>query len=388
METQSTSIGDHEMNKTLSISITAFCIIIFIGLVSYKKPQTGGNILKIGCISILSGEVATYGKETKQGLDLAIEEANRSSILGSRKIEVIYEDDQIDAKIGTQAINKLITIDKVPIIIGAFSSRVTLAIAPIAERNKTVLISASATADSIKDAGDYIFRIVPPNKAQGATAVKFSLNKLNAKTAAVYYVNDEYGVSLAAEFKTAYESMGGKVVFYEGFGPGQKDFRSTIQKLKSIKPEMVYFPGQAGETGLILKQAKELALDVPFVGGDGSYSPDLITIAGNAAEGTYYTLMAMGFGISDDLIEQFKKNFFSKYFEEPTVYAAYAYEAGKIVAEVLAKAEYDSESIKKELYALKDFKGVTGLTSFDTNGEVDKTFYVYVVENGKFVLVP
>ncbi len=375
------------MNKRIWIGSAALLLVIVIIAISRLKPQNNSNTLKIGCISILSGEVATYGKETKQGIDLAIEEANQSGIFGERKVEVIYEDSQIDAKTGVQAINKLISIDKTPVIIGAFSSRVTLAIAPIAEKNKVVLLSASSTADSIKDAGDYIFRIVPPNKTQGTSAAKFALDKLQKKSAAVYYVNDEYGVSLAAEFKKAYENMGGKVIFYEGFAPGQKDFRSTLQKIKTTNPEMIYFPGQAGETGLILKQAKEIALNVSFVGGDGSYSPDLITIAGNTAEGTYYTLMAMGFGVSDDLIEQFKENFFAKYIEEPTVYAAYAYEAGKIVAHVLAKAEYNPESIKKELYALKDFRGITGLTNFDTYGEVDKAFYVYVVKNGKFEIV-
>lgn len=210
---------------------------------------------------------------------------------------------------------------------------------------------------------------------------------MNKKTAAIYFVNDEYGVSLAQEFRKAYESLGGKIVFYEGFDPGQKDFRATIAKIKDKNPEMIYFPGQAGETGLILKQAKEIGLDLPFIGGDGSYSPDLIKIAGNAAENTYYTLMAMGFGVSDQLIEEFQKNYKAKYNEDATVYAAYAYEAGKIVAEVLSKAEYNSESIKKALYNLKDYKGITGYTTFDKNGEVSKDFYMYQVKNGQFVLV-
>jgi len=368
--------------------IVAFSIILALSAIvlNCTKQDSASNELTIGCISILSGEVATYGKETRQGIDLAIEETNNSGILGDKKIKVIYEDSQIDAKIGTQAINKLINIDKVPLIIGAFSSRVTLAISPIAERNQTVLISASATADAVKDAGDYIFRIVPPNKAQGTTAAKFALDKLDKKTAAVFHVNDEYGVSLAAEFKKAYEEFGGKILFYEGFNPGQKDFRSSIQKIINAKPAFVYFPGQAAETGLILKQSKELGLDVPFIGGDGSYSPDLITIAGNTAENTYYTLMAMGFGVSDSLISNFESNYEAKYNEKPTVYAAYAYEAGKIVGSVLSEAEYTGDSIKEHLYALNNFKGITGYTSFDEYGEVNKDFYMYVVKDGDFEL--
>ncbi len=372
-------------NLTASYKLLTLGFLVLL-LFSFGCSKKDKNELKIGCITILSGEVATYGKETKQGIDLAIEQANNSGMLGSKKIKVVYEDSQIDAKVGTQAINKLINIDKVPIIIGAFSSRVTLAIAPIAERNKTVLLSASATADAIRDAGDYVFRIVPPNKAQGTTAARFAKNELNKKTVAVYYVNDEYGVSLAAEFRKAYEEIDGQILFYEGFSPGQKDFRSTLQKIKQTTPEIVYFPGQAGETGLILRQAKELGLNVPFIGGDGSYSPDLIKIAGNAAEDTYYTLMAMGFGVSDELISKFEDDFVAKYNEKPTVYAAYAFEAAKLITFVLSKADYDSESIKNAIYNLKDYKGITGITNFDEFGEVDKEFYMYVVKDGEFVL--
>jgi branched-chain amino acid transport system substrate-binding protein len=369
--------------KTLKIIFLYSLTVLF--LIGCKSKTEEKEVIKIGCISILSGEVATYGKETKQGLDLAIEEANQSGMLKGKKIEVIYEDDKIDAKTGTQAINKLINIDKVPIIIGAFSSRVTLAIAPIAEEKKVVLLSASATADEIKDAGDYIFRIVPPNRVQGTSAAKFIKNVLNKNNTAVYYVNDEYGVSLASEFKKAFEGLSGNIVFYDAFFPGQKDFRTPLNKIKGTHPDVIYFPGQASETGLILKQAKELGINVKFVGGDGSYSPDLNKIAGNAAEGTYYTLMAMGYGVSDTLIQTFTQRFIKTYGAEPTVYAGYAYEAGKIVAKVLAETSYQSDSIKNQLYQLKKFKGITGYTTFDKLGEVDKEFYIYIIKDGKFI---
>lgn len=369
--------------KTLRIAIViSMAVFVLIGCKSNNKDN---EVLKIGCITILSGDVATYGKETQQGLELAIEEANQSGMLKGRKIEVIYEDDKIDAKTGTQVINKLINIDKVPIIIGAFSSRVTLAISPIAEEKKVVLLSASATADAIKDAGDYIFRIVPPNKVQGTSAAKFIKNIIKKNNVAVFYVNDEYGVSLASEFRKAFEGLNGNIVFYDAFSPGQKDFKTPLNKIKGTNPDVIYFPGQAAETGLILKQAKELGMNVKFVGGDGSYSPDLIKIAVNAAEGTYYTLMAMGYVVSDSLIQTFTHKFIKKYGTEPTVYAGYAYEAGKIVSKVLSETAYQSDSLKNHLYKLKNFKGITGYTTFDKFGEVDKEFYIYYIKNGKFI---
>ena len=360
-----------------------FILLIFL-LFTLNACNNNSSELKIGCITILSGEVSTYGKESKQGLDMAIEEVNNSGVLGEKKIEVIYEDSKMDARVGTEAITKLINIDKVPLIVGAFSSSVMMAIAPIAEKNKVVLISASATADAIKDAGDYIFRIVPPNKVQGRTAAKFAINKLKLYNAVIYSVNNEYGISLANEFEKAFTSLQGKVLYRDSFNPGQKDFRAALQKIKELNPQVIFFPGQVIETGLILKQAREIGIKSVFIGGDGSYSPDLIKIAGDASENSYYTLTALGYGISDSLIVSFETKFKSKYGADPTVFSSYYYELGKIIGLVLSKAEYNSTSIKNELYKIKDYKGITGYTSFDKFGEVNKDYTIYVVKNGAF----
>ncbi len=375
-----------KMNKKILLIVLLALVFIISTFIFLDRNSTKDHTLTIGCISIFSGEIATYGKETKQGIALALDEINNSNILQGKELAVQYEDSQFDAKMGVQAINKLILVDKVPIILGAFSSRVTLAIAPIAEKYETVLMSASATADSIKNSGDYIFRIVPPNKVQGEVAAFFARENLKAKKAAVYYVNDEYGQGLSKEFTNIFTMNGGKVLFSEGFSLGQKDFRTTLQKIKKLEVDILYFPGQAIEIGLILKQSKEIGLNTIFVGADGSYSPDLIKIASDAASGAYFTLMSMGFGVSDDMIKQFNDSFKKKYNEEPTVYAAYAYDAMKIIGQVISKNNFDAKDIKKGLYDLEEYIGVTGLTKFDQHGEVDKNYYVYEIKDNKFIL--
>jgi branched-chain amino acid transport system substrate-binding protein len=274
----------------------------------------------------------------------------------------------------------------VPVIIGAFGSSVTLAIAPVAERNKVVLISASSTADKIRDAGDYIFRNVPPNARQAQTAVEFCLERLKAKRAAILYINNDYGISLRDEFKRRFQRAGGSIVAVEAYNPGARDFRSQLVKIKAAGPTVVFYPGHYQESGLILKQAKELGLKATFVGGDGSFAPELIQIAGNAAEGSYYTMMAMGYGVADEEIKKFVTAFKRKYGEEPSVYAAYAYDALKLIADAIRRGGYTADGIKNALYETKDFKGVTGITRFDKNGEVDKPFYIYEVKKGKFQL--
>lgn len=348
-----------------------------------KKKEKG---IKIGVITPLTGDGATYGMATKRGLDLAAEEINNKGGIKGKKLKLIYEDDQMKPEMGINAINKLIHFHKVPVVIGAFGSTITLSIAPIAESNKVVLFSASSTADEIKDAGDYIFRNVPPNSLQGRSASEFAVKKLNAKTASIFYMNNDYGITMKKAFENSFKELGGTVLLIENYNQGDKDFRTQLSKIKEKQPEVIFYPGHYQESGLILKQAKELGIKAIFIGGDGSYSPELIKIAGEAAEDSYYTLMAMGYGVADDEIIKFVKSYKQKHKEAPDVYSAYAYDSLNIIAEAIKKGGYSAEGIKSELYKINGFCGVTGITSFDGFGEVNKPFYIYSVRNGKFVL--
>lgn len=364
------------------ILLGVILLLLFAGGCTKKNDEE----IKIGVITPLSGEGATYGNATKRGVDLAVDEINQKGGIDGKKIVIVYEDDQIKAEVGTKAIQKLISIDKVPVILGAFGSSVSLAIAPIAEKSKVVLFSASSTADALKDAGDYFFRNVPPNSMQGKSAADFAIDKLGAKNAAILYMNNDYGVSLTKSFEEVFVQKGGNILIKENYNPDDKDFRTQLSKIKEKSPEVIFYPGHYKESAQILKQAKELGIKAKFIGGDGSYSPELIGIAGNSSEGSYYTLMAMGYGISDKEIKEFSEKFKTKYGEEPDVYSAYAFDAIKIIVKAIQEGGYISEGIKNELYKMKDFKGVTGLTTFDKFGEVDKPFYIYEVKNGKFEL--
>jgi branched-chain amino acid transport system substrate-binding protein len=370
-----------------NVFAASLCFFISAGLVSFLGCARQLETVKIGCITPLTGEGATYGAATKKGLELAKEEINAKGGIGGKPISIIYEDDQMSPRVATNAIQKLMSVDKVPIVIGAFGSSVTLAIAPIAERGKTVLFSASSTADAIKDSGDYIFRNVPPNRGQGNTAASFALNHLHAKTASIFKMNNDYGVSLTDSFTTDFQKGGGQVLSVESYNQDATDFRAQLTKIREQRPEIVFYPGHYQESALILKQAKELGISSIFLGGDGSYSPDLIRIAGPAAEGSYYTLMAMGYGVSDKEIQAFSSAFKAKYKDEPDVYAAYAYDGMMVIADAIRRGGYTADGIKSALYSTKNFKGVTGITNFDSNGEVSKPFGVYEVKAGKFVIL-
>lgn len=344
------------------------------------------NTIKIGIIGPFSGEGATYGMSMKRGIDLAIKETNESGGVLGKTLVGIYEDDKLTPKDGINAITKLINYDKVQAIIGSAASRVTLAIAPFAEKSKVVLISPISTADTIKYSGDYIFRNVPPNNQQGITAACFVYNDLNLKNSYVLFKNDDYGLSLAESFIDEFRKIDGEVIGSESYMIGTSNFRNQLNKIRRLNPDIVFFPGNYEESGIILKQARELNIQSVFVGGDGSYSPELIRIAGKAAEGTYYTIMSLPQDTSSNYLK-FLDKYQKEYNEKPDVYSVYSYDAANVIFESIKKGNnYLGKSIKDTLYEI-EYYGITGKITFDKYGEVLKNYSIYTVRNGSFVCI-
>lgn len=350
------------------------------------RPRAEATVYQIGVLTPLTGGEANYGRSTKRGVDLAIEDINARLSNQKVALRAIYEDDQMNATVGTSAIQKLITADRVPAIIGPFGSSVVLAVAPIAERNKTVLLSASATADAIADAGDYIFRVVPPNRRQAQDVANFVWQMLKARRVSVLYLNNDYGVSLREAFEPVFKALGGEILSVESFESGATDFRTQLTRLKKVAPEVVFFPDHYKETALILKQARELGLQTLFIGGDGAVTDDMLKLAGAAAEGTYFANMAMDFGSPEPRVHAFVSAFRIKYNEGPDVYAAYAYDAMQIIARAVVEGGYSADAIKTYLYKMAPYDGLTGPIKFDSHGEVDKPFAINVVHDGRFQL--
>jgi len=367
------------------IRATLTAMMIGLALLSFGCGRERGEI-KIGWIGPLTGDAAYYGEMVKKGTELAVEEINEAGGIKGLRIKVIYEDDQLDPKKGTLALQKLITVDKVPVVIQAAGSSVMLANAPIAERNKVVLISPTCSNDKIKYAGDYIFRIWPSDAYQGKVIAEFAYNELGKRRAAVLYINNDYGVGLKDEFVKNFKRLGGEVVFVEGFAQGESDFRTILTKLKGLNPDIVFLSSLYKESALILKQAKELGLETQFIGGDGNFAPELIELSGGAAEGTIVTNMHWDPNSSDPIVRNFVRKFREKYNQDPEVYAAAGYDCIKVLARAIEMGGTTSDGIKEALYKIKHFKGVTGDITFDEYGEIMfKEYDKFIVKGGKFV---
>ncbi|MCA0445332.1 MAG: ABC transporter substrate-binding protein [Bacteroidetes bacterium] len=353
-----------------------FGLVIFLGFNSCSQKQLKQEKIKIGVVAPLTGEGATYGASMKRGFDLAFD--------GDSTLEILYQDSKFDSKLAVTILEKYISVDKIKIIYGEAASGVSLAMVPVSDKNKVIQFSSISSSDDLQKSSDYFFRNVPRNSIQGKTAAEWVFSSLKSLNAAILKDNDDYGLNLAKSFSEIFKSLGGQIVADETYNSGDKNFKTQLGKIKTSGSKVVFMPGNYAESSLILKQAKELGLSVIFIGGDGSYSPELIETAGKAAEGFYCTIM--GVDTTKSYYSDFKLKFISKYNKLPDVYDAYAYEGGMILKEAISKSGNDVEKVKHYLYKTT-FNSLTGELMFDSDGEVLRNYSLVKVIGGSFVPV-
>ncbi|MFH1192239.1 MAG: ABC transporter substrate-binding protein [bacterium] len=306
-----------------------------------KEAQKITEPIKIGFIGPLTGDAANVGQNSKAATEIAVEEINAEGGINGRKIEMIYEDGECAGKAASNAANKLINIDKVPVILGGLCSGETSSFIGAAEQSKTVVLSYCSSAPAITSAGDYIFRDYPSDLYQGAFAAKYLMNDLNKKKVAILYVNSDYGVGIKNVFNNEFKKLGGEIVAEEGYEQTSRDLRTPLAKIKSANPEVLYFIGTNEASVPGLKQAKELGLNIPMFGGDAWDDSKIWTEAGDAGEGAMYST------IFAPLNENFKNKMKEKIGnDEITVCSPQAYDGIKLLSKVMEKAGTKSEDIK------------------------------------------
>lgn len=350
--------------------------------------EKGGDI-KIGANLELSGGVASYGQSAKEGIELAIEEINKEGING-KKLKLVTVDNKSDAAEATNGALKLATQDKVVAMIGAATSTNTLAQVQIAQDNKIPLITPTATNATItnKDGklNDFVFRTCFIDPFQGTVAANFATNDLKVKSAAVLIdSSSDYSKGLAASFKKNFEANGGKIVKEEAYVAKDTDFRATLTNIKSANPEYIFVPGFYEEVGLIIKQARELGLNVPIMGGDGWDSPKLVEIAGvNTLNNTFITNHYSS-GDSDKKVQDFVTAFKAKYDgKSPDAFTALGYDTVYFLADAIKRAgSSDSSKIQKALAETDGLELVSGKVKLDQNHDPIKAAVILEYKNGE-----
>ena len=372
---------NHKSSAVLTIvSILIASLMVFsAGCVKKEEKE-----IKIGASLPLTGEVASYGIRAQRGIEIALEEINSSGGVNGRKVKVIFEDDKNDAKTGVSVITKFATVDKLPVVIGSAGSTVTLAMTPIANQNKVVLISPiSSSVKLTQEGGPYFFRVCPADDAQAKILADWVLEK-GQKEIALIYTNNSWGKPLAESFKKYFEMGGGKVRILEGVEEKTTDLRTQLVKIKAAKIKVVVSPTYPVEGGNLLKQAKEMGVKAEFYGGDNWDAPEFLTAAGNAANGALFVDPSDTKG---GKFKTFSERYKAKYNEEADINAAFAYDTMIALFEVMKTGALDGPSIQKALYNIS-FEGASSKIEFDANGDLKSpAFDRNIIKDGKKIKV-
>ncbi|MFD0047906.1 ABC transporter substrate-binding protein [Actinomycetes bacterium NPDC127524] len=348
----------------------------------------GGDTIKIGGNLELSGGVASYGQSVNKGVKLAFEEINKKKING-KKLKLVAVDNKSEAAEATNGSIKLVSQDKVAAVIGAATSTNTLAQVQIADTNKVPLITPTGTNPDITSKGgkvnDYVFRTCFIDPFQGTVAANYAIDTLKVKTAAIYIDSaSDYSKGLAAAFKKAFTEKGGTIVGEEAYQAKDTDFRATLTRLKAKKPEFIFLPGYYEEVGLILKQARQAGIEVPFMGGDGWDSPKLTEIAGADPLKNTFITNHYSAGDKDEKVQKFVASYHKKYNEDPDAFAALGYDTAYFLADAIKRSKDASpEKIKKALEETKDLSLVSGKLTLDKEHNPIKSAVILKYVDGK-----
>lgn len=355
-------------------------IVFLIGCGSRTATYT--QSIKVGFITPLTGDGASYGESARGGAELALQEINAAGGIDGRPLELIYEDGKCSGKEAATAANKLLTADHVIALTGMVCSAELLAIAPIAEQAKTVALGVATSSPALTTAGDYIFRIWPSDVMQSQKMVNYVAGE-GYRTAALLYTNSDYNVALKTVFRENFEQQGGKIVADESYEQDAKDFRTELQKIKAADPDVLYLIPY-GEGGLVLKQAKELGLQMPIIASDTIGTKEILAVAGPATEGVVYTTPK--FDENASVVVDFLQRYREVYGDDPSiaVVSANAYDAVKLLADGLRQGE-SSDTLKRYLYQVRDYVGVGGTITIDANGDAGKPYQLMIITNGTFV---
>ena len=362
--------------------LSTLCIAGAVLLTSCAKQS---EAIKIGEYASLTGKEAGFGQTSHHGVVLAVEELNAAGGVLGKKLELVVEDNQTKAGESATAVKKLISRDKVIALIGEVSSSRSLEAGPVAQQAKIPMIAPAATNPEVTKKGDYIFRVCFIDPFQGTVMAKFAQGDLKVKNVAIISsVSNAYSVGPAKFFRETFTAGGGTIPVEQKYSEGDKDFRAQLTAVKAAGVDAVFVPGYYTESALIVRQARDLGITVPFLGGDGWEDEQLLKIAGDALNGCYYSTH---FSAENNdpavatFVEKYKKRWNG---EVPGAFSALGYDAIYVLIDAIKRAgTTDGPKLRDALAQTKGVPGASGITTLDADRNASKPATIIGIKGGK-----
>lgn len=366
---------------------------VFLALALAMVPLAGcgggddDDTIRIGVFQPMTGANAAGGEMTVEGIRLANELF--PEILG-KKIEIIVVDNKSEPQEAANAVNRLVDRDKVHAIIGSYGSSLSMAGGPIAADAGIPVVGCSPTNPLVTLGNDYYFRVCFIDPFQGTVMANYAVNELGATTAAIIKdVTQDYSVGLSNFFKQSFIELTGNansIVAEISYNTGDLDFTPQLQTAKAANPDVIFAPGNYGESALLIRQAREADITVPILGGDTWEAPEFLEVGGDAVEGivfsTHFTAQSPVTTKSTEFLNAYR----NKFNREANAFAALGYDAYLVILDAITRANsHDPGAIRDAIAATNNFEGATGFITLDANGDATKSAIINKVENGQFV---
>ncbi len=352
------------------------------------SATTTGPIV-VGMYGSLTGDGASFGQSSREGTELAVDEVNTAGgLLGGRRIQLLVEDDQSRPDEATNAVTKLITQDRVVAVLGEVASRRSLAAAPVAQRYQIPMITPSSTNERVTEVGDYIFRVCFIDPFQGEVLAKFAYNDLKARRVAILKdTREDYSVGLTDSITRHFTAMGGNVLDPVSYTGGDADFRAILTQVRSQKPDVIFATGYYPDAAIIVRQARELGLAMPILGGDG-WVGDALKNGREALNNTFISNHYSGDNPAP-VVQNFVKAYRARFGRDPDSIAALAYDSVKVLADAITRAASTEGQKVRDALATANVPGVTGQLRMNAQRNVDKPAVIQEVtfSNGEMKFV-
>jgi branched-chain amino acid transport system substrate-binding protein len=346
-----------------------------------------GDRIVVGLVASLSGQDAGYGLSARRGTELAVADVNARGGVKGRQVRLEVYDNQGKAEESAVAATRLITQDKVAVLLGELSSSRSLAMAPLADKYAVPMVSAASTHPKVTLDGDrvrpYVFRVCFIDPFQGTVMARFARETLQlSKIAILRDSGNDYSMGIADVFAAELERLGGRVVGDESYKSTDQDFKAQLTAIRGKAPQALFVPGYYTDVALIARQARELGMQQPLLGGDAWDSAKLVEIGGKAVEGSYYS----NHYTTEDpspRIQSFVKRFREAYGEPPDSLAAQSYDAAAVAFDAMARAaDLGGPAIRDALERTRGFEAVTGVISLDEKHNAVKPAVILKIEGG------
>jgi branched-chain amino acid transport system substrate-binding protein len=371
-------------SRVRSLTALALAAAVVASTAACERRSDGGATATTGDIVVglygsLTGDGASFGQSSKEGAELAVEEINNANgLLSGRRIRLLIEDDQSRPEEASSAVTKLVTQDKVVAVLGEVASRRTLAAAPVAQRYQVPLITPASTNEKVTAVGDYIFRVCFIDPFQGEVLAKFAYNDLKARRVAILTdIQQDYSVGLTAAVTEHFKAAGGTVLPPVSYSSGDADFRAVLTQIRGQKPDAIFATGYYSEAAIIVRQARELGMSMPILGGDGWVGEPLR----NGREALKNTFISNHYSGDnpDPVVQNFVSAYKKKFNKEPDSIAALSYDSVKVLADAITRAGTTEGPRVRDMLATADVAGVTGRLKMNSRRDVDKPAVVQEV---------